>query len=91
MGRTGGLLIELLVLAMVFGCAQAARADCTSDTTAADFGAGGSCYVAQTGDGELILPLAAGSEFSGTSLPAGWGRSPGMGEATSLWAVAASP
>jgi hypothetical protein len=73
MGRAGGLLIELLVLAMVFGSAQPARAVCTSDTTAADFGSGGTCYVAQTGDGELVLAPTVGAEFSGTALATGWG------------------
>jgi hypothetical protein len=46
-----------------------------TDTTAANFTAGtvgtGS-YVAQTGDGEVSLAPAAGSEFSGTALPSGW-------------------
>src|SRR5882762_1388643 len=43
------------------------------DTTAADFGAGAldaSGYIAETGDGEVILAPAFGSEFSGASLPA---------------------
>src|SRR5439155_15582735 len=28
--------------------------------------------ITQTADGEVALPATAGSEFSGTSLPAGW-------------------
>jgi hypothetical protein len=45
------------------------------DTTVADFSlgtadAGG--YVARTGDGEVMLAPAAGSEFDGTALPATW-------------------
>jgi len=46
-----------------------------TDTTAADFGAGtsdGQVYIAQTADGEVTLSPAAGSEFSGTALPADW-------------------
>ena len=76
MARAIGLLGDLLVLSMLVASAGTARAQtCFTDTTAADFAAGaGSCYVAQTGDGELILPPAAGSEFSGTSLPMGWGQ-----------------
>jgi len=45
------------------------------DTTAADFGLGtlGACaYVAQTGDGEVILAPMVGAEFSGSALPDGW-------------------
>ena len=49
------------------------------DTTVADFTAGqgdtGS-YVGQTGDGEVLLAPTAGSEFSGTGLPAGWTATP---------------
>ena len=46
-----------------------------TDTTAADFSAGtsdGQTAVTQTADGEVILSPAAGSEFSGSSLPADW-------------------
>ena len=46
-----------------------------TDTTAADFSAGtpdASTYVSQTTDGEVILNPTVGSEFNGSSLPAGW-------------------
>ena len=48
------------------------------DTTAADFLAGSTAgtYVAATADGELMLQPAAGDEFFGTQLPAGWSSSP---------------
>jgi Purple acid Phosphatase, N-terminal domain len=45
------------------------------DTSAADFGAGtlgAGTYLAQAGDGEVVLSPLVGSEFSGSSLPAGW-------------------
>ncbi len=45
------------------------------DTTAADFGAGttgGTTYVSETANGEVILAPTVGAEFSGTSLPSGW-------------------
>ncbi len=48
---------------------------CARDATAAEFAAGTpgvATYVAETADGELILAPAAGAEFSGASLPAGW-------------------
>jgi VCBS repeat-containing protein len=43
-------------------------------TTAADFSAAtlGGSYISQTADGEIILAPTVGTEFSGTSLPAGW-------------------
>jgi len=47
-----------------------------TDTTAADFGAGSAgadTAVTETGDGEVALKPAVGSEFSGgPALPAGW-------------------
>jgi hypothetical protein len=45
-----------------------------SDTTAADFagGTGTGTYVSESGNGELILVPAIGTEFSGPSLPTGW-------------------
>ena len=49
-----------------------------SDTTSANFSAGTpgtNTYVAQTADGEVTLAPAAGSEFTGTSLPASFGSS----------------
>ena len=48
---------------------------CFADATAVDFAAGESAagiYIAESGDGELILAPALGAEFSGTALPAGW-------------------
>ena len=44
------------------------------DTASVDFLAGTqtSTYVAETGDGEVILAPTFGSEFSGPALPAGW-------------------
>ena len=52
---------------------------CVSDTTSADFQAGSldaNGYVAESGDGELQLAPASGSEFTGSSLPSGWTTSP---------------
>jgi hypothetical protein len=49
------------------------------DTSAADFGAGtldSGTYLAQTGDGEVVLMPTVGSEFGGASLPAGWTSTP---------------
>ena len=46
-----------------------------TDTTVADFSAGtpgANTYVSETGNGEVILKPTEGSEFSGSSLPAGW-------------------
>jgi VCBS repeat-containing protein len=46
------------------------------DTATGDFAAGtpgAATYVSETGDGEVILKPTAGAEFSGTTLPAGWG------------------
>ena len=66
----------LLALAIVIGLSpRPARAGCSTDTTAGDFanGTSGSCYIAQTADGEVVLPPTEGSEFSGVALPAGWG------------------
>ena len=48
-----------------------------TDTTTVDFGAGtpaSTTYIAQTGNGEVILSPLSGAEFSGTTLPAGWSR-----------------
>ncbi|MBN1657707.1 MAG: Ig-like domain-containing protein [Anaerolineae bacterium] len=45
------------------------------DTLVADFGGGtpdSSIYIAQAGDGELMLAPAVGAEFFGTSLPPDW-------------------
>src|SRR4051794_1563045 len=44
------------------------------DTAATDFAAGtqAGTYVAQTGDGEVILAPTVVSEFTGPALPAGW-------------------
>jgi hypothetical protein len=44
------------------------------DTTRADFGAGtaSGTYIAESGDGEVVLAPAAGAEFSGNTLPADW-------------------
>ena len=48
---------------------------CAVDTTSTDF-AGGSTgsgtYISETAGGEVILLPAAGAEFTGTALPAGW-------------------
>ncbi|OLD19649.1 MAG: hypothetical protein AUJ01_05595 [Acidobacteria bacterium 13_1_40CM_3_65_5] len=43
-------------------------------TSTADFSAGtlASTYISETTDGEVILAPTKGTEFSGTSLPAGW-------------------
>ena len=47
-----------------------------TDTTVADFTAGlpdANTYISQTSDGEVILAPTVASEFSGSSLPPGWG------------------
>ncbi|HJT30677.1 MAG TPA: N,N-dimethylformamidase beta subunit family domain-containing protein [Pirellulales bacterium] len=52
-----------------------ARYSSFTDTTAADFAAGtpdANGYVAQTGNGEVMLAPTAGTEFSGSSLSTGW-------------------
>ena len=67
------------------------------DTASADFLAGtrgvtcdtsGACaastYVAQTGDGELILAPIVGSEFTGPTLPTGWINLPWSSEGYSI-------
>ncbi len=57
----------------------AAAAMSVGDTTVADFTAGtldAATYVAEMADGELLLMPSAGSEFSGTLLPAGWSDNP---------------
>ena len=49
------------------------------DTTAADLGAGTlgtGTYLAQAGNGEVVLAPTVGSEFAGTALPAGWTSTP---------------
>ena len=59
-----------------------------TDTTAADFGGGtldAGVALVQTGDGEVILKPTAGSEFSGTALPADWTSTPwGTGGAATV-------
>jgi len=49
------------------------------DTTRADFSTGTltGTYAAETGDGEITLTPATGTEFSGTTMPSGW--------ATRIW------
>ena len=50
------------------------------DTTTADFSAGtpdANTYVSETDNGEVTLKPTEGSEFSGSSLPAGWTSGPG--------------
>src|SRR5207237_7921535 len=45
------------------------------DTAAVDFNngtTGSATYVAQTGDGEVILKPTEGAEFFGSALPPGW-------------------
>src|SRR3954452_6561050 len=56
------------------------------DTAATDFAAGtqSSTYVAQTGDGEVILAPTAGSEFTGPALPTGWVEIPWSEEGYSI-------
>jgi hypothetical protein len=49
------------------------------DTTVTDFSGGqtgANTYIAQMADGEVILAPTVGTEFSGTSLPAGWFSTP---------------
>ena len=58
----------------VWIAASPVRAVTVTDTTVADFNAGtlGACYVAESVDGELLLPPTEGTEFFGTALPSGW-------------------
>lgn len=48
---------------------------CRADSLTADFAAGtrAGTYVAETADGEVTLAPAEGCEFTGPTLPAGWG------------------
>jgi hypothetical protein len=59
---------------------------CAVDVTSANFAGGTTAgtYLAETTDGEVILQPAAGAEFSGSTLPAGWtsGTWAGGGTAT---------
>jgi len=53
-------------------------APCADDRLAADFAqgsTGANTVVTQTGDGEVTLAGAVHEDFSGSSLPAGWGSS----------------
>ena len=45
-----------------------------TDTSVADFNAAldNTCYISDRDDGEVILIPAIGSEFDGSTLPAGW-------------------
>jgi hypothetical protein len=57
----------------------AAPSNSLVDTSVSDFSVGtpnGSIYIAQTGDGELILTPTVGTEFSGTALPSSWFATP---------------
>ena len=59
-----------------FTTPAAPEAPCLLATTAADFAGGsddGGIMVAEAEGGELILAPTEGSNFDGTSLPAGWG------------------
>jgi hypothetical protein len=58
-----------------------------TDTSVSNFSAGTlgpNLYVSQTGDGEVILAPTVGSEFSGTSLDAGWSGTPLAGGGTAV-------
>jgi len=49
------------------------------DTLATDFSAGtpgSGVYISETTNGEIVLSPAAGAEFSGSALPAGWQGAP---------------
>ncbi len=50
--------------------AQCALDDLTADFAAGSFGPG--AYLAETGDGEVVLAPTEGAEFFGVALPAGW-------------------
>src|SRR5262245_3801717 len=69
-----GTVFVALLLAVPLA-SRPAGADCVTDTTAAPFAAGtpGTCYVADTTGGEVILAPTEGSEFSGVALDTGWG------------------
>ena len=57
------------------------------DDTVAEFGAGvsgGSIYVSNTDDGEVILAPAVGTEFDGPGIPAGWTTGSWTGGATTV-------
>ena len=67
------IAILFSILGLVFDNAHAETL--VGDDTAADFNLGSlsSCaYVSETGDGELRLSPAVGTEFNGSSIPAGW-------------------
>ncbi|MEO8681656.1 MAG: DUF4082 domain-containing protein [Vicinamibacterales bacterium] len=57
------------------------------DTTTQDFAAGQhdvGAYVAETGNGEVMLAPVVGAEFGGSILPAGWISSPWGGSSTTV-------
>lgn len=76
-----------LALALVLAAGLAptrAAADTLADTTVADFNAGtpGACYVAETTNGEVLLPPTVGAEFFGTS---SYPTPPAAGWTSWLW------
>ncbi|HXJ34350.1 MAG TPA: MopE-related protein [Candidatus Eisenbacteria bacterium] len=66
------------LIALVIGLPSRGGAATLTDTTVADFTTppASGCYVAETTNGEVLLPPAAGTEFSGTGLDAGWASFP---------------
>jgi hypothetical protein len=78
----GFVLSSGLALAVAVGSQPTAAAAVTlTDTTVVDFDAGtpGACYVAETTNGEVLLPPTVGAEFSGATLPPGWVTHPWTG------------
>ena len=69
----------LLLAAMLLAPPAHATTGSLTDTTVADFNAGGpstDTYVAETDDGEVMLTPTAGAEFYGSAMPAGWSSTP---------------
>jgi hypothetical protein len=71
-------MVTTALVGLTFGlgivAARAAAQTCVTDTTAANFASGSldSCYVGERAAGEVLLAPTQGTEFSGSSLPAGW-------------------
>jgi hypothetical protein len=65
----------IAAVSMVPAASAQAATGSVGDTTAANFAAGdpgSDTYIAETGDGEVLLRPALGAEFYGSSLPPGW-------------------
>ena len=88
-GSLRGMLstLALLLAAMLLPPPAHASTGSLTDTSVADFNAGGpltDTYIAETDDGEVILTPTAGVEFYGSAMPAGWSSTPLESEGTAI-------